>query len=78
MHYRPIGLLSLLYKLYESHTLIFAIGTISMIPEQCGARKGYSSHTLLKRLQILVQLAKVDKWNLFLAAIDVKEAYERV
>ena len=78
LHYRPIGLLSVLYKLYESHTLIFALGSIYMIPEQCGARKGYSSHTLLKRLQILVQLAKVGKWNLFLAAIDVKEAYERV
>ena len=71
-------MLSHLFKLYERHLLSFAILTVGIIAEQCGGRAGFGSHTLLKRLQLIMQWAATNKTDLYLAAIDVKEAYERV
>ena len=71
-------MLSHLFKLYERHLLIFATLSVNTMAEQCGGRAGFGSHTLLKRLQLIMQYAETNKMDIYLAAIDVKEAYERV
>jgi hypothetical protein len=77
-NYRPIGSTSHLYKVYERHELPLLEHAAQLPPEQCGARKLFGSHTLLRRLQILQQYCRQNQINLYLLLIDVKEAFERV
>ena len=76
-NYRPIGLTSVLYKVYE-RLLARRMRGVAKIPvEQCGFRKGFGTHTVLKRLQILRAQARYEGKGVYLACIDMQEAFER-
>ena len=75
--YRPISLLSNLYKLYERviDARVRAIYRIAL--EQCGFRPGFGTETSLLRLSVLMKYCKANSQGLWLAFLDLEQAFER-
>ena len=76
-NYRPISLLSNLFKLYERVIDSRIRSIISIIVEQCGFRPGFGTDTQLLRLSILMQFCRAQGKGLWLAFLDLEEAFER-
>ena len=76
-NYRPISLLSNLFKLYERVIDSRIRAVISIIVEQCGFRPGFGTDTQLLRLSILMKHCKARNQGLWFAFLDLEEAFER-
>ena len=76
-NYRPISLLSNLFKLYERiiDTRIRAV--IHIIEEQCGFRAAFGTDTALLRLYLLMLNCKANNKGLWLGFLDLEQAFER-
>ena len=77
INYRPIALLSNLYKLFERILDARIRSIIHLPPEQCGFRPGYSTDTQLLRLHVLFEYCKNLKIPLFVGFLDFEQAFER-
>ena len=77
VNYRPIGKTSVLYKGYE-RLLEERLRKAVKIPlEQCGFRKRFGTHTVLKRLQQIRKALRSQGKDMFLACLDMRQAFER-
>ena len=76
-NYRPIGCSSNILKIYERLIDQRIRSVIFIIPEQAGFRAGFSPHTILTRLSILIGHARYTKNPIYLIFLDYQEAFER-
>ena len=76
-NYRPIAFLSNLFKLYERviDQRIRAVLCIAL--EQCGFRPGFSTEVALLRLSLIIQHQLAAGRELWLAFLDLEQAFER-
>ena len=77
VNYRPLGITSNLYKLYERCCAINMRRNLRNNPNQTGFRPGFSIHNLLMRLEAVIKLCEAENTDLVIVGIDFKEAYER-
>ena len=77
VNYRPLGITSNLYKLYERCCAINMRRNLRNNPNQTGFRPGFSIHNLLMRLEAVIRLCEAENTDLVIVGIDFKEAYER-
>jgi hypothetical protein len=76
-NYRPISLLSNLFKLFERVIDARIRAVVRLIEEQCGFRPFFGTDTQLLRVSILLQFCKTHGVGVWLAFIDLEEAFER-
>ena len=62
----------MLYKIYERMLEARLQRVITIALEQCGFRSGFSTHTLLTRISILINYCKNRNIDLYLIATDFK------
>ena len=77
LNYRPIALLSNLFKLYERVIDKRIRAVILIALEQCGFRPGFSTEVALLRLSLLIQHQSASGGELWLAFLDLEQAFER-
>ena len=76
-NYRPIGLLSVIYKFYERLLDMKMRRILKLPPEQCGFRAEFSTYTTLLRMDIFIRYCKERNINFAIVAADFQEAFER-
>ena len=76
-NYRPIGKTSVLYKIYERILDNRIRAVIGLPPEQAGFRAGFSTHTTLTRIDLIIEYCSERNIDLNLIATDSQEAFER-
>lgn len=77
-NYRPIALLSNIFKLYERVIDVRIRAVISFQLEQCGFQPGFGTPQQLLRMTILHKSVKAAGQELWIALIDLEKAFERV
>ena len=77
-NYRPIALLSNIFKLYERVIDVRIRAVISFQLEQCGFQPGFGTPQQLLRMTILHKSVKAAGQELRIALIDLEKAFERV
>jgi hypothetical protein len=76
-NYRPLGNISVLYKLYEKLVDCSIRAIIRLSDDQMGFRPIFSTHTLLLRVDMAMKISKAAGTNLYIAGIDYQEAFDR-
>jgi hypothetical protein len=76
-NFRPISLLSNLFKPYERLIDVRIRREISLPPEQCAYRPEFSTETALLRLLIIFEYCKRNGIELFAGLLDLEQAFER-
>ena len=76
-NYRPISLLSNLFKLYERLIDVRVRAIVGLPPEQCAYRTCFGTETELLRLSILFQYCKHRNIPIFVGFLDLEQAFER-
>jgi hypothetical protein len=76
-NYRPIALLSNLFKLLERVVDVRIRSVYVIIIEQCGFRPHFGTEMQLLRLSVLMQYCKSVGKGLWMAFLDLEEAFER-
>ena len=76
-NYRPISLLSNLFKLYERLIDVRVRAIVGLPPKQCAYRSCFGTETELLRLSILFQYCKNRNIPIFVGFLDLEQAFER-
>jgi hypothetical protein len=76
-NYRPLGNISILFKLYEKLVDYSIRAIIRLSEDQMGFRPIFSTHTLLLRVEMAMKISKAAGTNLHIAGIDYQEAFDR-
>ena len=76
LNYRPIALLSNLLKVYERVIDKRIRAVLPIAHEQCGFRPGFSTEVALLRLFLLIQHQSVAGGEMWLAFLDLEQAFE--
>jgi hypothetical protein len=67
VNYRPLGITSNLYKLYERCCAISMRRNLRNNPNQTGFRPGFSIHNLLMRMEAVIRLSESENTDLIIA-----------
>jgi hypothetical protein len=77
-NYRPIVLMSNIYKNYERCVDVRIRSTIRIPDVQCAYRKNFGPLITLTRIQIVMDYCKTHNIDLYMVYVDFKQAFERV